>query len=65
MTGNLRAWRHVFEKRLAKAADIAIRKAIFKAFIGIREITGTLLNDFKVFPLPDGSLSASTELSKV
>jgi thymidylate synthase (FAD) len=65
VTGNVRAWRHIFEKRLANSADAAIRRPMYKVFLLLREVAPMLFNDFTTVELPDGSLSASTKYPKV
>lgn len=65
VTGNVRAWRHVFEMRLSPHADVEIRRAIYEAYKTLRGLNRTAFEDFVEVQLPDGSMSAVPKYKKV
>lgn len=65
VTGNARAWHHIFNMRVSEHAEIEIRKAIYKAYLCIREVEPTIFGDFEGHIHTDGTVSLSTKYPKV
>lgn len=65
VTGNIRAWHHILNMRVSEHAEIQIRKAIYKAFLCLREAEPVSFSDFKEVILPDGTVALRTEYPKV
>ncbi len=61
ISGNARAWRHVLTKRMAKGADIGIRRPSGQVLRILQRVAPETFDDFAVSELPDGSLSAIPE----
>jgi thymidylate synthase (FAD) len=55
VTGNLRAWRHIFEMRCSKYADASIRAVMLEAYYLLRSHEYHVFSDFQVGS--DGSLT--------
>jgi thymidylate synthase (FAD) len=64
-TGNVRAWRHIFEMRAAGGAEPEIRKLIFLCYTQLCEIWPILLQDYEVVELEDGTKAVNTGNRKV
>lgn len=65
VSGNLRAWRHMFEMRAAAPADVGIRRPMFDVFRVMRLVCPLAFADFKEVQLPDGTWAATPKHSKV
>lgn len=62
---NARALRHVLEMRAASAADTAIRAVAFRLFLCQSVLEPTLLDDYDIVYLPDGTCGVETKHRKV
>lgn len=62
---NARALRHVLEMRAAGPADTAIRAVAFRLFLCQSVLEPTLLNDYTIVDLPDGTYGVETKHRKV
>ncbi|MCX6704658.1 MAG: FAD-dependent thymidylate synthase, partial [Candidatus Woesebacteria bacterium] len=65
VTGNLRAWRHIFNMRVSEHAEVQIRKAIHKAYKCLKEVEPMSLGDFEEVQLDDGTVGLKTNYPKV
>lgn len=65
VTGNIRAWHHIINMRVNEHAEIEIRKAIYKAYLCLREAEPTAFNDFEGVMHADGTVSLKTNNPKV
>jgi thymidylate synthase, flavin-dependent len=64
-TGNVRAWRHIFEMRASEGAEVEIRRLIFLCFELLREVWPILTQDYEVVLLSDGTKAVQTKYRKV
>lgn len=64
-TGNIRAWRHIFEMRASEGAEVEIRELIFTCFTLLKQIWPILTEDYVVVTLGDGTQAISTKFKKV
>ena len=64
-TGNIRAWRHIFEMRASEGAEVEIRRLIFLCFELLREVWPILTQDYEVVLLSDGTKAVQTKYRKV
>lgn len=64
-TGNLRAWRNIFNMRVSEHSEVQIRKAIYKAFKCLKEVEPVGLRDFEEVQLYDGTIGLRTNYPKV
>jgi len=62
---NARALRHVLEMRAAAPADLAIRAVAFRLFLCQSMLEPTLLDDYDIVSLPDGTYGVETKHRKV
>jgi thymidylate synthase (FAD) len=65
MTGNIRAWRHIFNMRASEHAETEIRKVMFNTFQILNKVAPTMFQDFEVVNLPDGTQMVKTDYPKV
>ena len=65
VTANVRAWRHMIEKRCDPAADAEIRLAFHKAFKLLKGYAPNLFADYTEVPLDDGTTALTTDTPKV
>lgn len=65
VTGNVRAWHHVFNMRVSEHAEIEIRKAIYNAYLCLREVEPVAFGDFSEVELADGTVALKTNYPKV
>ena len=65
VTGNVRAWRHFIEMRATSFADLEIRHLAIEVLHLLKKEAPLLFGDFTISSLPDGTLIASPEYSKV
>lgn len=65
VTGNARAWRHVFNMRCSKFADVRIRRPFVKALRLLQKAGGNLFSDFEIAPHADGTEVAYPKYAKV
>ncbi|KKS94956.1 MAG: Thymidylate synthase, flavin-dependent [Microgenomates group bacterium GW2011_GWC1_43_13] len=65
VTGNLRAWRHIFNMRVSEHSEVQIRKAIHKAYKCLKEVEPTGFGDFEEVQLNDGTVGLRTNYPKV
>ena len=65
VTGNARAWRHVFTMRCSKFADVRIRRPFVQALRVLQEAGGNLFADFEITPHKDGTEVAQAKYPKV
>ena len=65
VTGNLRAWRHIFNMRVSQHSEVQIRKAIYKAYRCLKEVEPISLRDFEEVQLDDGTIGLRTNYPKV
>ncbi len=65
VTGNVRAWRHIFNMRASEHAEVEIRKLAFELFRCSRTVSPVLFGDFEVVHLADGTHALSTPFPKV
>lgn len=65
VSGNVRSWRHVCTKRLAKGADIGIRRPMMSALQILQHVNPEGFNDFENAALPDGSVSSTPKYEGV
>lgn len=64
-TGNLRAWRNVWEQRCSPDADAEIRRFACITFDKLYPHCSTILSDYTKHPLPDGTFALTTEHRKI
>lgn len=64
-TANARALRHIFEMRCNEHAETEIRAAIFRLFLCVSMVEGTLFDDYRIVELPDGTYGVETHYRKV
>lgn len=62
---NVRSLRHLSEMRVAKPADILIRKAFFKVFMCLAMLEPALFSDYEIEEQPDGTVAVDTKYRKV
>lgn len=65
VTGNARAWRHVFTMRCSKFADVRIRRPFVKALRLLQATGGNLFADFEISSHADGTEVAAAKYPKV
>lgn len=65
MTGNIRAWRHIFNMRASEHAETEIRKVMFNVFQILHQVEPTMFQDFEVIGLSDGTRMVKTPYPKV
>ncbi len=65
VTGNARAWHHILNMRVSEHAEIEIRKAIYKAYLCLREVEPVSFGDFEERILTDGTVALQTRYPKV
>lgn len=65
VTGNIRAWHHIINMRVSEHAEIEIRKAIYKAYLCLRETEPIAFGDFEEVMHADGTISLKTNNPKV
>lgn len=65
VTANVRAWRHMIEKRCHPAADAEIRLAFHKAYKLLKGYAPNLFADYTEVPLDDGTTALTTPTPKV
>ena len=65
VTGNVRAWRHIFNMRASEHAEVEIRKLAFDLFRCARTVSPILFGDFEVIHLADGTHAVKTPFPKV
>ena len=65
VTANVRAWRHMIEKRCDPAADAEIRLAFHKAYKLLKGYAPNLFGDYEEVPLDDGTTALTTPTPKV
>lgn len=64
-TGNVRAWRHIFEMRASEGAETEIRRLIFICFTLLQEVWPILTQDYEIVTLSDGTQAVQTKFRKV
>lgn len=64
-TGNIRAWRNIWEQRCTPEADAEIRRFACATLRRIAPHCDTILSDYDATPLPDGSFTLSTLHRKI
>lgn len=65
VTGNLRAWRHVFNMRASEHAEVEIRRAMYRAFLCLAMLDPIVFGDFQVVEYTDGTRGVTTAYPKV
>lgn len=65
VTANVRAWRHMIEKRCDPAADAEIRLAFHKTYQLLKGYAPNLFADYTEVPLDDGTTALTTDTPKV
>ena len=65
VTANIRAWRGIFDQRLSPHAEPEIRAAVLRVYLLLLEYCPELLQDYRLYRLPDGSHAVTTEHRKV
>ena len=65
VTGNARAWRHFIEMRGSKHADAEMRELALKVLRVLQKASPALFYDFSEEILPNGTVVASVENSKI
>lgn len=64
-TGNLRAWRNIWEQRCTDAADAEIRRFACATYETIYPHAAIILDDYERTPLPDGTFTLFTKHKKI
>lgn len=64
-TGNVRAWRYIFEMRAAEGAEVEIRALIYLCFTMLKQMWPFLTQDYEVVTLSDGTYAVQTKFRKV
>ena len=64
-TGNIRAWRNIWEQRCTESADAEIRRFACAVFLKLQPHMPTILADYTRTELPDGSFTLHTEHRKI
>jgi thymidylate synthase (FAD) len=65
VTANARALRHFIELRASRHAEVEIRKLAVKVLKIMQAEAPHIFGDYRLIPLPDGTLEATTEHRKV
>lgn len=65
LTGNMRTHRHILENRASRHAEIEIRRAWDGIYRALAIVAGTLVDDYDVASLADGSEEISTRWAKI
>jgi thymidylate synthase (FAD) len=65
VTGNARALRHFIELRGSEHADVEIRKVAVQVLRVMQREAPSLFGDYRLVPLPDGSVATHTDHPKV
>jgi thymidylate synthase (FAD) len=65
VTGNARAWHHIFNMRISEHAEVQIRRAMYKAYLCLREVEPISFRDFQEVQLSDGTVGLKTNYPKV
>lgn len=65
VTGNLRAWRHVFNMRASEHAEVEIRRAMYRAFLCLALLDPIIFGDFRIVEYADGTKGVTTAYPKV
>lgn len=64
-SGNVRAWRHIFEMRAAGSAEVEIRRLIFLCYQFLCQVWPILMEDYEAEELSDGTFAVKTKFRKV
>lgn len=65
VTGNVRAWHHIFNMRVSENAEVQIRKAMYKGYLCLKEVEPVSFGDFEEVQLADGTVGLKTNYPKV
>ncbi len=65
VTANARALRHFIELRGSRHAEVEIRKLVIKVLGIMQQEAPNIFNDYRLVPLPDGTVEVDTEHRKV
>ena len=64
-SGNIRAWRNIWEQRCSEHAEAEIRRFACKSYELIYPHCPTICDDYTRTPLPDGTFELTTEHRKI